>query len=340
MKASQRFITLLFALFLMTLLGGCATPPWLKDSWNHPDYEDAGFSPDEQIRLGYLARYLADTNTRAKLESGVLQTEYVRQWTASDYSTTTSMAVDLVEGQVASDLGAGLGAAVLVLGLLSGDGSMDYISQAFLPAQVNGHVIRSAGEAQMAAHALIKSRLETVAAGFGTRLECVQGCDNQADSVYVMRLPSDRPHAQFVYWPADIVIRVNLGAAEAVAADDPVSSLLGFPVAWKTLPGNSARIRLYAEGTYDADGQLQFEPAPAGQMPEPVVRYRLESTALGRTILTRICSDRQLLWGTQKTAPGMVFFEGEIYGFISNGRTDFVNKRVDLPIPASSGNSL
>lgn len=105
MKASQRFITLLFTLFLMTLLGGCATPPWLKDSWNYPDYEDAGFSPDEQIRLGYLARYLADTNTRAKLESEVLQTEYVRQWTASDYSTTTSMAVDLVEGQVASDLG-------------------------------------------------------------------------------------------------------------------------------------------------------------------------------------------------------------------------------------------
>jgi hypothetical protein len=323
----------------MTLLAGCATPPWLKDVWNQPDYEDAGFTRDEQVRLGYLARYLADTNTRVKLESEVLQTEYVRQWTAVDYSTMTSMGTDLVEGQIASDLGAELGAAVLVLGLLSGDGSMDYISQAFLPAQVNGRVIGSAAEAQMAAHALIQDRLEAVAAGFGSRLQCVRGCDTP-DSVYVLRLPSERPHEQFVYWPADIVITVNVGAAEAVADADPVSSLLGFPVAWKTLPGNSARIRLYSEGTYDAGGQLQFEPAPAGQMPEPVVRYRLESTALGRTILTRICSDRQLLWGTQRSAPGMVFFEGDIYGFIGNGRPDFINKRVALPVMAGSGSSL
>jgi len=190
--SSYRRLTIPFSLIFVLLLNGCATPPWLKDAWATPEYYEADLSDDEQIRLGYLARYLADSDTRAKLESEILQTEYVQQWDAYDYATTTSMATDVIEGQIASDLGAGLGAAVMVVGLLSGDGSMDYISQAFLPTEVEGHVIESVKDARIAANDLIKRRLESVAGTLGTKLECVKGCSNHPDSIFVLRLPPVR----------------------------------------------------------------------------------------------------------------------------------------------------
>ncbi|MAP31355.1 MAG: hypothetical protein CMG81_02210 [Marinobacter sp.] len=329
MSSYCKFITALSLIFVL-LLSGCATPPWLKDAWATPEYQEADLTHDEQIRLGYLARYLADSDTRAKLESEILKTDYVRQWDTYDYATTTSMATDVIEGQIASDLGAGLGAAVMVVGLLSGDGSMDYISQAFLPAEIEGHVIDSVKDARIAVNDLIRHRLESIAETLGTKLECAKGCSNHPDSIFVLRLPPDRSNEQFIYWPSDIVITVDVGGATAVSQDDPISSLVGFPVAWKTQPGNSAEIRLYSEGSYDSNGQLAFEANSAGRKINPIVKYDLEQTALGRAILTEVYSDTRLIRGSQKTHPHMVFFNGEVYGFISNFNENFVNKTVDV----------
>ncbi|MGM0766458.1 MAG: hypothetical protein ACQEV6_00375 [Pseudomonadota bacterium] len=315
---------------LTALFSGCATSPWLKDAWDTPQYEDANLTQDEQVRLGYLARYLSESDTRAKLESQILKTEYVHQWGVSDYSTTASMAGDAFKGQVASDLGAEFGAAVLVLGLMAGDGSMEYISQAFLPAEKDGVLIKSAKEAKLATNALIRERLERVAMTLDTSLECIQGCDNHADSIYVMQLSSETPDESFIYWPSDIVVTVDVGGAVAVDPDDPISSLTGFQVAWKTLPGNSAEVRLYSEGTYDASGELAFKPNRGGRKIDPMVRHNIEKTALGQSILKSVYADTQMIWGSQDLHPGMIFFDGDVYGFRTNGRTGFVDQRVDI----------
>tara|TARA_R110001599_G_scaffold349411_1_gene577757 strand:- start:5171 stop:6223 length:1053 start_codon:yes stop_codon:yes gene_type:complete len=321
---------ILTPVLLIVLLSGCATPPWLKDVWNTPDYERAKLTQDEHIRLGYLARYLSDSDTRVKLESKVLNTEYVRQWGAHDYSTNTSMATDVFKGKVSSDLGVGLGAAVLVLGLISGDGSMEYVSQAFLPAEVEGQVIGSVKEARLATSALFRKRLELVAEALDTKLECVQGCENHPDSIYTLRLPANKPNERFIYWPKDIVVTIDVGGATAVSPDDPVSSLVGFPVAWKTLPGNSAEVRLYSEGSYDVNGKLEFESNSGGRKIDPMVRHNIEKTALGLSILKAIYSDTQMIWGSQELHPGMIFFDGAVYGFLSNSREEFINQRVDI----------
>jgi hypothetical protein len=315
---------------MIALLSGCATPPWLKDVWDRPHYDNAELTQDESVRLGYLARYLSESDTRAKLESQILQTEYVHQWDANDYSTTTSMAADAFEGQVVSDLGAGLGAAVLVLGLMSGDGSIEYISQAFLPAERGGVLINSVKEARLATSALIRERLEYVAKALDTTLECIQGCDNHPDSIYIMQLSTEKPDKRFIYWPADIIVTVDVGGAVAVAPDDPISSLTGFPVFWKTLPGNSAEIKLYSEGTYDKNGELEFQSNPGGRKIDPIIRHNLENTSLGLSILRTIYSDTQMIWGSQEHHPGMIFFDDAVFGFLSNGRMEFVNQRVDI----------
>ncbi|MFC4258126.1 hypothetical protein ACFOZ5_03665 [Marinobacter lacisalsi] len=317
-------------ILLIGLLSGCATPPWLKDVWDRPHYEEVELTQDEHVRLGYLARYLAESDTRAKLESQILQTDYVRQWDAGDYSTATSMATDAVQGQIASDLGAELGAVVLVLGLMSGDGSMEYISQAFLPAEIDGEIIPSVKAARIATNALIRKRLEQVATALDTTLECVQGCDNHPDSIFTLKLPANKPDERFIYWPADIVITVDVGGLTAVSPKDPVSSLVGFPVAWKTQPGNSAAVRLYSNGSYDKNGQLEFEPNPGNRKIDPIVKHDMEPTALGLSILRTVYSDAHLLWGSQSMHPGMIFFDDQVHGFISNGRVAFVNQKVEI----------
>lgn len=327
---TARNFKILAPVFLSVLLYGCATPPWLKDVWKTPDHERVELTQDEYLRLGYLARYLADSDTRAKLESKVLNTEYVRQWGAHDYSTNTSMASDVFIGKVSSDLGAGLGAAILVLGLISGDGSMEYVSQAFLPAEVEGQIIGSVKEARLATSVLLRKRLELVAEALGTKLECAQGCENHPDSIYTLRLPANKPDERFIYWPKDIVVTIDVGGATAVPKDDPISSLIGFPVAWKTLPGNSAEVRLYSEGTYDVNGKLEFEPNPGGRKIDPAVRHNIEKTALGLSILRTIYSDTQMIWGSQEFHPGMIFFNGAVHGFVSNGREEFVNLRIKI----------
>ena len=63
-----------------------------------------------------------------------------------------------------------------------------------------------------------------------------------------------------------------------------------------------------------------------------VLRARVERRkALIRTeicwILADIYTDSKLIWGTQKLHPSMVFFEGRVWGFISNSRVDFVEEK-------------
>lgn len=141
-------------------MSGCASSPWLKDALNNPDYKDAEMTDDQFTGVAFFGCYLAEENTRAEIESAILKTEYVRQWTTAEKSTNASMAGDAIAGEISSDLGLTLGVTTMMLGILSGDGSLDYVSQAFLPAEWNGKTITNAKEAKIATNALIRGRLQ------------------------------------------------------------------------------------------------------------------------------------------------------------------------------------
>ena len=97
-----------------------------------------------------------------------------------------------------------------------------------------------------------------------------------------MQLPVQNPSPAFIYWPSDLVITVDVGGASEVDPDSVLPELLGFPVAWKTLPGNSAEIRIYSEGEYTAEGELKYEPNPGNRKIDPMVKYKMEGTAPAR----------------------------------------------------------
>src|SRR5690606_20073897 len=90
--ASMKHLVTVPALALSLLLSGCSSDPWSRDTMARVPSESLRANKDEQIRMGYLARYLAEPNTRARLEGMVLETKYVTQWTASEYATATSLA--------------------------------------------------------------------------------------------------------------------------------------------------------------------------------------------------------------------------------------------------------
>jgi len=331
MSHPLRCCTKFAILSLVTLLTGCASSPWLKDALNNPDYKDAEMTDDQLTRVAFFGRYLAEENTRAEIELAILKTEYVRQWTTAEKSTNASMAGDAIVGDISSDLGLTFGVATTMLGILSGDGSMEYVSQAFLPTEVNGKTIKNAKEAKIATNALIRGRLQKASDLLGAELTCVQGCDQRSDSIFTMQLPAQNPSPAFIYWPPDLVITVDVGGATEVDPDSVLPELLGFPVAWKTVPGNSAEIRIYSEGEYTAEGELKYEPNPGNRKIDPMVKYKMEGTALGAAIMRTVYEEERLLWGTQEEAPGMLFLNGKVYGFVGNGRPDFIRYKVDVP---------
>jgi hypothetical protein len=331
MTYPTRYCHKLAILAMVSLIAGCASSPWLKVALDNPDYEDAAMTEDEHTRAAFFGRYLAEENTRSEIESAILETEYVHKWTTAEKSTNASMAGDAIAGEISSDLGLTLGVTTMMLGILSGDGSMDYVSQAFLPAEVNGKTITNAKEAKIAANTLIRGRLKKASDLLGADLNCVQGCDQRSDSVFTMQLPAESPSSAFIYWPSDLVITVDVGGATAVGSNSVLPELLGFPIAWKTLPGNSAEIRIYSEGEYTTKGELKYEPNPGNRKIDPMVKYKMEGTALGAAIMKTIYEEERLIWGTQEEAPGMLFLDGKVYGFVGNGRPDFVSYNVRIP---------
>lgn len=331
MKPTKQMPTLVSAGALLIMLSGCASSPWLKDELDTPDYSDPEMSEDQRIRTSFFGRFMADQNTRGEIETEILQTEYVREWSTGEKATNASMAGDVIADEIASDLGLALGITATVFGLLSDDGSMDYISQAFLPATVDGQKIENAKEAKIATNGIIRQRLEVAAQILDADLQCIQGCDQRSDSIFTMKLPAQSPSKDFIYWPPDVVITVDVGGATDVEEGSALGDLIGLPVAWKTLPGNSAEVRLYAEGSYSESGELEFVPNRGNRKIDPMVKRELEGTALGESMLKTIYQDERLVWGTNDAYPGRLFLDGKVYGFVGTGRPDFVKYTVDIP---------
>lgn len=322
---------LIVGALMLALISGCSFSPYIKDSVDNPEVKEAELTEDEYLRIGYLARYLAETDVRQKLSAKISETEYVREWDYVDYSIASSMTTDLVVGQIASDLGAEIGTAVFVAGLLSGDGSMEEVSQMFLPAEMDGEPLETPEQARAAGVKLVRNRLENIAEKLGSQLACEFGC-GQPYAIYSIQLPEE-PFSDdsYIYWPKDIVITVDLTEFVSVEEGDPVSALVGFPVAWKTEPGNTAFLRMVTEPGYLEDGSIElYEVGDSGRKAVSAWR-RLYGTKLGLSIRRSLHHDTKWIWGIERGHPSLVYFDGEGYGYTINSRIDFIDKIVTAP---------
>lgn len=333
----MKCFTIICALAAAMLLSGCVSDPWMKDvSVRLPT--TSFDNQDEQIRIGYLARYLADADARARLESRVLETEYVRQWDAVDHSTFTSMSADLAVGQFGSAAGDALGASVLVLGMLSGDGSLKYISQAFMPDEFDGKPLRTSEEVRGALMTMMDRRLQSVAGALSAKLACFYGCES-SNRIYRMVLGGQVLASRYPYLPEQFLVAVNIGEVEAVTSTDPISALVGFPVKWKTQQGNSASVRMFDKPALLTRGALEIARDSNGFV-SPVGWRSMDHTTIGTQIIATLYASPQLIWGAQRGLPNRIFYNGHAYGFISNGRPEFVNKRLSVPLLPVTGPAL
>ena len=318
-------------LVIALILSGCVfSDPYMKDVMTRTSTASSLKDADEQIRIGYMARYLAKTNTRAQLESRVLKTSYVRQWDAIDSSTTASMATDLIVGQVGSNLGGAVGGAFLALELLGGDGSMRYVSQAFLPETLGEKQLDTEEAAHDALVEMMDARLMSVADKLGADIECKHGCES-AHRVYRITLDELKLGAQYKYLPKEIFASLNVRRPVKVEASDPISALVGFPVAWQTPPGDTASFRLQDELVMLAkpeDADVIVETESGWVLPS--ARRPTDHSTIGVQIIATIYNSPYLLWGSSRNSPSIIFYDGQAYGYISNGRPDFVSRLLDV----------
>ena len=318
-------------LLVAALLSGCMfSDPYLKDVMARTSTASSLKDRDEQVRIGYLARHLAKTDARASLVREVQKTSYVRQWDAIDSSTTASMATDLVVGQMGSDLGAVVGGAVLALELLGGDGSMRYISQAFLPDTLGETRLDSEEAAHGALIEMMDNRLKSVADILGAEIECRHGCDS-AHRVYRITLDEIKLGEYYEYLPKEIYASLNVSEPVKVEATDPVTALVGFPVAWKTPLGDTASVRLHDELVMVA------KPEAADQIFEadngfvlPSSRRPTDHSTIGTQIIAAIYDSPYLIWGSSRGSPSRIFYNGQAYGFIGSGRFNFVDRLLEV----------
>ena len=170
------------------LLAGCAAKsPVMQDraAWERVPIADK----EEQLRLSYLARYMIEVDERAELEQLVKQSPVYQGWQRSDTVSSLMLKSDLTSSADNSLLGNKLATGIAVGGFVWDslvDGSMDRISQAYLPAQLNGIDLDSKEKANKALLALVAEQLSKAAQSFGWQLECVQGCDSR-NQIYLIR---------------------------------------------------------------------------------------------------------------------------------------------------------
>jgi hypothetical protein len=325
-----------FVIGLLALAGCTAIidDPWYTDTIANPDRIKLE-NETEKLKINYLARYLMEGDDRDELTAEVSQSEIVQRWGALEYSTASSMATDAVVGDLGSPLGRDIGGTVLVAGMVLGeifDGSMDNVSQAWLPEEIDGQTLDTAEAANdfLVKHTYQKAK--ALAEKLAWSFECVFNCDGMNQIFLISRPKTDNTQRQYIYVPEHIVVVTNIVPVEPVKPDDPISALLNLPVKWRTPVGDSYRFHLYADPIFNDDGSMKVLTNEETGISYPAVNRRVITTHLGRDILRFVHDTELTLMGTADTHPKLIFHNGKIYSYITNGNTRMVKWAIEEPM--------
>lgn len=192
-----KFITPL----VFILLTGCSTlinDPVFKSRIRDFDTKKI---EDENIsyRIGWLGQSLLEPHIRKEIatklsENTVQIRSLLEQNTNSplDVSLGGQMLTDLAVGDIGSSLGSSVGTGLFVAGgvisLLSGDGSIDYVSGINLPEKFEGNYLETAEQAQIAALSLLDRQLINASHDLGYSAKCVHQCDTSPRVYHLKKL--------------------------------------------------------------------------------------------------------------------------------------------------------
>jgi len=319
---------------VIPLLASCAEmtkDPWLKDVLTHPERAELT-DKDTQLRLSYLSRSLMESDDRAKLNSEIQNTQYVKSWNAGQTATAAQMTTDLVVGNFNSAQGATVGAALFSADLILGevfDGSDDITSKAWLPDTFNGIKLEQQIQATQAMVTLIHQQANKVADSLGWSMSCLYGCEGVNQVLLFQNIENKSLNSEYLYQPSDFVINVQFNKLVKVADTDPVNAIIGEKLGWQTSGNHSFYIGIWSGLLYDGAGNPDIRKNEKTGFTYAAAKRDVSQTHLGRDILRIFHGTPYTLYGSKEVYPKVVFYNKVAYSFISNSNKKMVKYYLD-----------
>ncbi len=293
---------------------------------------------EQVVKVSYLSRYLMESDNRAAIEKKVANSKIYSQWaagSAAQAGTMAQMTTDLTVGQFNSTSGAQIGVATFGAGLILGevfDGSNEYASKAWLPNTYNGELITTKEQAQKALKDFSEKQVQKIAKTMGWQAECIIGCNSESRNVYYyLSNTNNRPlHADYIYKPFDIAIRVSFNELVKVKDNDPIHALLGNDIGWTTDGYNSFVVSPMGGITLDESGKPKIFQTEDGRDSLMLWRY-LKETHIGRDILRTFHSTPYTFQGDSDDYPHIIYHDNVAYTFSSNSNTFIASQYLDEP---------
>ena len=328
----KKIVQTLVTVTSLSLLFGCASSPQFRDN---SAFDRVPLTDDEEIvRVSYLARYMIEEDERAELIQKVRQSKSYKNWKRSDGVTSLMAASDLTNSTDSSLLGNKLATGIAVGGFIWDsmiDGSMDRVSQAYLPEVLDGEVLDTAEKAHQALVGMLQTTMQEAADSFGWQLECVHGC-NSANQVYLVRNVSETL-GDYFFKPNNVCMQTEFTPLKPIGELSLLNSLLDFKVRWATADGNTFVFNAITECRLDSEGKLELgsymKKGNKIYYPEGTQnsRFFLESQ-LGRYFYKKLFSNPYWTYGNQDTYPNVFFYDGKAYTFTLNSRALMITKEL------------
>lgn len=298
---------------------------------------------DENIsyRIGWLGQYLLEPHIRkeiaTKLSENTVQIKSLLEQNINnplDVSLGGQMLTDLAVGDIGSSLGNTVGTGLFVAGgvisLLSGDGSIDYVSGINLPEKFEGNYLETAEQAQTAALSLIDQQLINASQELGYSAKCVYQCDISPRAYHLKKL-NITGTVNWIYEPEEIAVYVGEIKMLKVEETQFLDSLaVGFKVAWRTEYGNTAVIRLISDPTLDKNNNIVINH-PDPNDPKLVSfrgKHALFSTDIGDAFNRAIHNTPYTFTGSSDDHPKALYYNGDVYKFGLNSRAQTFDKYI------------
>lgn len=283
----------------------------------------------DSLRTSYLGRYMAESDIRPLIESRFMQTDEYMGWNVHT-STVADMTTAVATGSMS--LGHDVGNAIFLAGLLLGDGSLDYISQATVTPD------RGAKTAEQATNIIIDqitTQVEKLGSLIGTGAVCIEGCQS-GQRLYHLPVTNEYITSTYESAYSDVWVSINIQDAAAVDKSDPIHAALGYEVAWATPAGDSASVRFYGQkiGSLTPAIEHKEDGTIAPQIDQGTISLTRQD--FGRLLISTLATEKGWIWGTQRGYPSILIVDGKQYRFSSNSYYDFINRSIENPARISS----
>ena len=318
--------------FINVALAGCASmtsDPYLKDILTYPERIEFE-NEDEQKRVSYIARYLMEEDDRQKLEAEFSQTTYNKGLDETDLAVGSMMITDASVGVLGSSSGHTVGVAVFAAGAVLGeifDGAMDMVGGVYLPKELNGNTLNTQEEAQNALYDLIGEKMVRIAKSKGMEVKCISDCRGNNATYHFKN--KGNPNPGYIYWPDDILLKINMQPLSRVIPNSVRDAALGFPVVWSTGGVSSFLVWGGAEPYFDENGEVILKKRDGRAYYEPSLRRGIAKTRIGRDMLNSFYDDNYFIFSDSDIYPYVVYFGGEKYSYIGDSSTNFVKYKLE-----------